>query len=98
MRHTAVKEVSELQNVDPKSNATPGYRVMHFQPFDPVSKLTRATVHKLTTDEQDEKATLVLDEKRVEVYNVMKGAPQVFKWMNAILCPSLCFSYRWFCA
>jgi H+-transporting ATPase len=62
VRTEALAKVPELKGVTLHTANIPNYRCVQFQPFDPVSKLTRAVIHKLDTD---------------EIFCVAKGAPQV---------------------
>lgn len=74
IRKTAIEKVPLLQEAS-KDNPEGGdkmlqqigYRVLQFQPFDPTSKMTRATV---------------LDVKNQKVFCVAKGAPQVILKMS----------------
>lgn len=62
VRKYAADTVPDLKGVDQTTSVIPGHRIIQFQPFDPVSKLTRATVHRLSDD---------------TVFCVAKGAPHV---------------------
>ena len=72
VRTTVIKTLPELKGIAPDSQVVPGHRVLHFQPFDPISKLTRSTCCKLP-----EGASSPAHGPDTLVFNVAKGAPQV---------------------
>ncbi|KAI8393358.1 plasma-membrane proton-efflux P-type ATPase [Radiomyces spectabilis] len=61
VRRAAESSLDVLQNRQ-DTMSVPGYKVIKFQPFDPVTKMTRATIVNLNTN---------------ETFSVAKGAPQV---------------------
>jgi H+-transporting ATPase len=62
IRRTAAEQVPSLKTVDIKHNTIPGWKVLSSRPFDPVAKLTRATVQ---------------DERDHTIHAVAKGASHV---------------------
>lgn len=83
IRNTAYTKLPELQTKDKTRPTTvPGYKVLAFQPFDPISKLTKATVVKLSTSSS---TSSVEDEDGAvtgEMFVVAKGAPQVIQRLS----------------
>ncbi|CAO3694475.1 hypothetical protein G6F70_000287 [Rhizopus microsporus] len=61
VRRAAESQVDLLKN-RPNSREIPGYKVIQFEPFNPTTKMTRATVMNVNTN---------------ETFSVAKGAPQV---------------------
>ncbi|CEG72877.1 Putative V-type H ATPase (Fragment) [Rhizopus microsporus] len=61
VRRAAESQVDLLKN-RPNNREIPGYKVIQFEPFNPTTKMTRATVMNVNTN---------------ETFSVAKGAPQV---------------------
>ncbi|RCI00576.1 hypothetical protein CU097_007959 [Rhizopus azygosporus] len=61
VRRAAESQVDLLKN-RPNNREIPGYKVIQFEPFNPTTKMTRATVMNINTN---------------ETFSVAKGAPQV---------------------
>ncbi|KAI9483317.1 MAG: plasma-membrane proton-efflux P-type ATPase [Benjaminiella poitrasii] len=62
VRRAAEGSLDVLKNRPPKTIDVPGYKVTAFQPFNPVTKMTEATIMDLATNQS---------------FRVAKGAPQV---------------------
>ncbi|KAI8063537.1 plasma-membrane proton-efflux P-type ATPase, partial [Gongronella butleri] len=62
VRRAAEQSVDILRNRPEGRRDVPGYKVTHFQPFNPVTKMTQATILDLETNQS---------------FRVAKGAPQV---------------------